>query len=253
MQARPSHSLPVHRTDSLALDQPLRWLSLGWRDLRRAPRVGLAYGAMVTLMGWLTFALGNHPYFIAAAVSGFLLVGPIFGAGLIQSSRLLESGKHPTFENSLSGLDPGRAALTRLALVLLAIAVAWLLVSTTLLVAAIGPIAPTAAQALWDGTLRYLSGSQLLAWLAIGGVLAVLCFCLSVIAVPLILDRQASAGDAMRGSLRAVSRHPGACAAWAVLIGLLTMLGFATALIGFVVIYPLLGFASWHAYRALQR
>ena len=97
-----------------------------------------------------------------------------------------------------------------------------------------------------------MSSRQLFAWLAIGGVLAVLTFSISVISVPLILDGQASAVEAMRGSLRAVSRHPLACVTWAFLIVLLTAIGFATALIGLIVIYPVLGHASWHAYRALQ-
>lgn len=252
MYARPSPSQPADSAGLAALGEPLHWLSLGWRDVRRAPGVSFAYGLMVTVLGWLTFALGNHPYFVAAAISGFLLVGPIFGAGLIQSARLLETGRHPTFDNSLSGLDRNRPALLQLAMILLSLAVVWLTISTALLVAWVGPIAPTIEQALWDSALGYMSAGQVLAWAAIGGVLAVFCFSLTVIAVPLILDRQASVQEAMRGSLRAVARAPGACAVWALLIVALTALGFATALLGFIVIYPLLGFASWQAYRALQ-
>jgi uncharacterized membrane protein len=132
------------------------------------------------------------------------------------------------------------------------LAVVWLSISTALLVTWIGPIAPTLAQSLWDGSLGYMSAGQLFAWAAMGGVLAVFCFSLTVIAVPLILDRQASVQEAMRGSLTAVARAPGACAVWALLIAGLSALGFATALLGFIVIYPLLGFASWHAYRGLR-
>ena len=116
-----------------------------------------------------------------------------------------------------------------------------------------GPIAPRVEQALWDSALQFMSSGQLFAWAAIAGVLAVLSFSISVIAVPLILDQQASAGDAMRGSLRAVSRHPVVSAVWALLIVLLTAIGFATELLGLIVIYPVLGHASWHAYRALRK
>lgn len=250
MYARPNPSHPVASTGALA--EPLHWLSLGWRDFRRAPGVGLAYGLMVTIMGWLTFTLGNHPYFIAAAISGFLLVGPILGAGLIQAARILETGRNASFDGSLSGLERNRFALLRFALILLTIAVLWLALSTSLLMAAIGPLAPTLRQALWDNALGYMTSGQLLVWAGIGGILALVAFSISVISVPLILDRHVSAGEAIRGSLRAVARSPGTCAVWALLIAGLSALGFATFLVGFIVIYPLLGFASWQAYRGLQ-
>lgn len=252
MRTTHSGSMPSHQADHTSFLEPLHWLSLGWRDFRRARSVGLAYGLMITLLGWLIFALGNHPYFIAAAVSGFLLLGPILGAGLIEASRTLEAGGTPTFERSLRDLDRNRVSLGRFAVALLVIAAVWLVLSTLLLSAAMGPIAPRVEQTLWDSALRFMSTGQVLAWATIGGVLAVISYCVSVIAVPLIIDQQASAGDAMRGSLHAVSRHPLACASWALLIVLLTMIGFATALLGFIVIYPLLGHASWHAYRSLR-
>lgn len=252
MHSGPMPSQHAHRTDPQVALNPLHWLSLGLQDFRRARPVGLAYGLMVTLLGGLILILGNHPYFIAAAVSGFLLVGPILGAGLIESSRIMEAGGTPTFDSSLRGLDANPDALRRFALTLLAIAIAWLALSTSLLIAAMGPLAPRIEQTLWDSALQFMSSRQLLAWVTIGGVLAAICYCVSVIAVPLILDRRTSAGAAMRGSWRAVSRHPVACAAWALLIVLLTAIGFATALLGMIVIYPILGHASWHAYRALR-
>ncbi len=252
MHSGPMPSHPVRRSHPIALVEPLRWLSLGLRDFRRAPSVGIAYGLMVALMGWLIFALGDHPYFIAAAVSGFLLLGPILGAGLVESSRAMQAGDAATFDRSLRGINRERHALERLALALLAIAAVWLALSTSLLVAISGPIAPRVDQTLWDSTWQFMSSGQLSAWAAIGGVLAVTCFSISVIAVPLILDRQASAGQAMRGSLRAVSRHPAASAEWALLIVVFSAIGFATGLLGFIVIYPVLGHASWHAYRALR-
>lgn len=246
----PSH--PAHGGSHLSLADPLRWLSHGVQDFRRAPGVGLVYGLMVTVMGWLVLALGNHPYFIAAAVSGFLLLGPILGAGLIEASRAMDAGDTPTFDASLRGLGRNRSALERFAMILLGLAATWLVVSTWVLSASLGGIAPNVERTLWDSALPMMSASQWAAWATIGGVLAVLSFSISVIAVPLILDRNASAADAMRGSLRAVARHPVACTVWALVIAASTAVGIATALVGLVVIYPVLGHASWHAYRALQ-
>lgn len=244
---------PRHGAEHIAIGEPLRWVSQGLRDFRRVPAVGIPYGLMVTVMGWLVFALGSHPYYLAAAVTGFLLLGPILGAGLIEASRAMTAGEASTFETSLRGLNRNRSALEHFAVVLLGIATAWLVVSTGVLRATLGPIAPGVEQSLWDNALRMMSSGQWLAWAAIGGVMAVLSFAISVIAVPLILDQNASTGDAVRGSLQAVARHPVACAEWALLIVLLTAVGIATALLGLIVIYPVLGHASWHAYQALRR
>jgi uncharacterized membrane protein len=245
-------SHPGHGSEHIAVGEPLRWVSQGLHDFRRVPGLGIAYGVMVTVMGWVVFALGNHPYFIAAAVSGFLLLGPILGAGLIEASRAMAAGETPTFETSLQGLKRNLPALERFSFILLAIAAAWLVISTVVLSATMGPIAPSVELSLWDNALRMMSSGQWFAWAAIGGVLAVVSFAVSVIGVPLILDQDASAGDAVRGSLQAVARHPVACAGWALVIVLLTAVGIATALAGLIVIYPVLGHASWHAYQALR-
>jgi len=255
MKTLPSGTLPSHPGHGAAhipLGEPFRWVAHGLRDFVRAPSVGLAYGLMVSVMGWLVLALGNHPYFIAAAVSGFLLLGPILGAGLIEASRTMEAGDTPTLDMSLRGLGRNRSALEHFALALLALAAVWLMASTVVLNATLGPIAPTVERTLWDSALPMMSPDQWFAWAAIGGVLAVASFAISVIAVPLMLDRDASAGEAIRGSLRAVARHPVASAEWALLIAVLTAIGILTALVGLIVIYPVLGHASWHAYRALR-
>lgn len=246
----PSH--PGHGAAPIPFGEPFRWVSRGFRDFFRVPAVGLVYGLIAAAMGWLVLALGNHPYFIAAAVSGFLLVGPILGAGLVEASRIMEAGDTPTLDSSLRGLSRNRSALEHFALALLMVAAVWLVVSTVVLNATLGPIAPTVERTLWDSALPMMSAEQWMAWAAIGGILAAAAFAISVIAVPLMLDRDASAAEAIRGSLRAVARHPLASAEWALLIALLTAIGIATALVGLIVLYPVLGHASWHAYRALR-
>ncbi|MEO7244789.1 MAG: DUF2189 domain-containing protein, partial [Rubrivivax sp.] len=89
------------------------------------------------------------------------------------------------------------------------------------------------------------------AWLLLGGVLAAPVFASSVLAIPLLLDRDVTIRDAVLASWRAVLESPVALALWAVLILVLTAVGMATALTGLVVILPWLAHASWHAYRDL--
>jgi uncharacterized membrane protein len=89
------------------------------------------------------------------------------------------------------------------------------------------------------------------AWLALGGVLAAPMFASSVIAMPLLLDRRIGVLAAVLTSWRVVMAHPVAMAVWAALLMLLTLLGMLTAMLGLVIVVPLLGHASWHAYRDL--
>jgi uncharacterized membrane protein len=90
-----------------------------------------------------------------------------------------------------------------------------------------------------------------ISYVGMGAVLALVVFALSVVTVPLMIDRRVSAGVAMRASLKAMARNPLAMIVWATLIVSLTAIGFATLLVGMIVVIPLLGHATWHAYREL--
>ncbi|HUJ53754.1 MAG TPA: DUF2189 domain-containing protein, partial [Steroidobacteraceae bacterium] len=134
--------------------------------------------------------------------------------------------------------------------VLALIAVLWFVLSAMLLESVLSASVPSLAVALWGGS-SLLTPSQLLGYIAVGGVLAAVVFAVSVVAVPVIIDRHASAADAIRASLRATFANLPAMIVWALLIVGLTAVGFLTLLVGMVVVAPLLGYATWHAYRDL--
>src|SRR4030081_2950785 len=90
--------------------QPFVWLRDGWIDMRSGTSLG--YGALIVAMGWtLLVFCGTHPYFIAAAISGFLLVGPLMSAGLCEMSRRYSLGQSANFDDSLDGFARNRQAL----------------------------------------------------------------------------------------------------------------------------------------------
>jgi uncharacterized membrane protein len=93
--------------------------------------------------------------------------------------------------------------------------------------------------------------AQVLGYIGSGAVLAALVFSMSVVAVPLMIDRHASASDAIRASARASFANLPAMLLWSALIVAVTAIGFVTLLVGMVVVAPLLGYATWHAYRDL--
>lgn len=247
---RESHvNVNVRRVDAT---RSLTWLLRGWEDLRAHSRVSIAHGLLLTVAGAILLMLGStHPYLIAAAITGFFLVGPIMTTGVMEVSRRAGSGQSASFDESLEGFTRNSASLFTFGGMLAAIAVLWFLLSELMLRSMFATEAPSLGQLLYGGFLFSASAAEIAAYVLIGGALAALVFILSVVSVPLIIDRHASPGDAMRASLKAVFANLPAMIVWSALLVLLVALGFATLLIGMIWIAPLLGHATWHAYRDL--
>jgi uncharacterized membrane protein len=234
--------------------RPLLWLRDGWRDMRRHWGTSLGYGALIVAMGWtLLVFCGTHPYFIAAAISGFLLVGPLMSAGLVEMSRRYSLGQSADFDDSLEGFARNAPALFEFGVILAICAAAWFGISALMLGTVFHIAAPDVRETLYRGFLDSTNRSQVLAYVVVGGVLATAVFSVSVVAIPLIVDRHASAAQAMRASINAVLRNIPAMILWSALILALTIVGYAPLLLGLLIIAPLLGHATWHAYQGMIR
>lgn len=244
----PVNSYPVR---SVPLSRPFIWLSEGWDDLLHHRSASLAYGFLVSALGALILAYGRHPFFLAAACLGFLLVGPILAAGLCELSRCRDHGEVADFPSSLLPLRRNRSSLLGVAETLALLALAWFALSAYLHLTLVGSIAPSLSSTMWGDFTEHVSNSQLTAYAAIGLVLAAVVFALSVVTVPMIVERHVDANTAMRMSLRVTVRDFPAMLIWAALIAGLIVLGFVTGLLGMVVIFPLLGHATWRAYKEL--
>lgn len=232
--------------------RPFTWLKRGWADMKRP--VSLAYGALIVAMGWtLLVFCGTHPYFIAAAISGFLLVGPAMSAGLCELSRRYSQGQPASFDDSLEGFGRNPSALIEFGVILAICAVVWFGISAVVLGTVFHVAAPSVSETLYRGFMDFTNRSQVLAYVAIGGILAASVFAVSVVAIPLIIDRHATAGEAMRASIHAVFANIPAMILWSALILILTVIGYAPFLGGLLFIAPLLGHATWHAYKDLIR
>ncbi|WP_296695470.1 DUF2189 domain-containing protein [Thiocapsa sp. UBA6158] len=240
------HALPVMH---VSLARPFIWLGRGWEDLRRNPRASFAYGLLLSVLGAVILGFWRHPYFIAAGVSGFLLVGPLFAAGLCELSHRGAAGEPADFDSSLSVLARHRKALIRFSVELLAIAAIWFAASTLMLHLALGSAGPSVEATMWGGVLEQLTAAQLISYGVVGGLLACVVFARSVVAVPLIIDRDVDSPTAVRTSIRVTLSDLPAMILWAALIVILVGFGFATFLVGMVAVFPLLGHATWHAYR----
>lgn len=234
----------------VALHRPFVWLHAGWLDMRRHWGTSLGYGALIVALGWtLLVFCGTHPYFIAAAISGFLLVGPLMSAGFCEMSRRYSLGQSANFDDSLEGFARNAPALFEFGVILAICAAVWFGISALLLGTVFHIVTPDIGETLYQGFLDSTNRSQVLAYIVVGGILATGVFAVSVVSIPLIIDRHASAGQAMRASVHVVLRNIPTMILWSALILVLTVVGYLPLLGGLLVIAPLLGHATWHAYK----
>lgn len=244
---RPSlHQLQLR---PLGWEAPGRWLRLGWQDWCRCPGFGLFYGACYVAIGWLALTLFEYaPAFILALLPVFLLLGPVLMLGLYYASMRLERGLRPDLGRSLHAWDIHPQPLGWLALLLLAVALLWVVAS--LLVFTLLLETPQALVAPLGELLDHQQPRFAIAYLASALGFGAVVFALGVVSIPLALDRGTDALQAITLSLRLIRTRPGVMLLWAALIGLLGVLAILPAFMGLLVIAPVLGHASWHAYRA---
>jgi len=249
---------PVKTVDAM---RPLQWLALGWRDLMRCGWISIAHGAAVSTFGAALFlAAYDRFWLLAGALTGFLVVAPVVATGLYALSRALERGE-PADEKLLIRTwthwgnnrrsDPGSYwCLVRFGFLLALAGTGWVMTSA----AYITLFAPVPITSPIDFVRHIvLAPNHFIfeGWLALGGVLAAPVFASSVISMPLLLDRHVTALQAVLASWRVVMANPVPMAVWAALLMGLTLFGFVTAFLGMMIVIPLLGHASWHAYRDL--
>ena len=233
------------------VEQPLVWLRRGWGDLFACPLASLFYGLCLVGGGILmVLALGGAPEYIAAVTSGFLIGGPFFAIGLYELSRRREKGLPCSLGPTLTAWRGNAGNLGLFAALLLVIFLVWARASMVVFALFYSGEMPTLS-----GFLRHVVSTDhlgfLAAYFAIGGLFALIAFAISLVSIPLMLDRGHDAITAAIASVRALFMNPGAMFVWAGLIALLGGLGLVTFLAGMLVVGPLLGHATWHAYRDL--
>ncbi len=236
----------------VTMGRPLEWLSRGWDDLKAIGKPGLAHGALIAVLGAVLLMLGStHLYLTAAAVTGYLLVGPVMTTGLCELARRRAARERLGFDESLRALSRNPEGLMHFAGVLALVALLWFVFSAVVLETAFNASVPSLAVALWGGGAGSVGMEQVLGYIGCGAVLAAFVFSVSVVAVPIMIDRHASATEAIRASVRATFANLPAMLVWSALIVVVTAIGFITLLVGMVFVAPLLGYSTWHAYRDL--
>ena len=245
-------NIALPKVRKVGFGAPLRWLGLGWADLRRQPAVSLFYGVAIAVGGALILGLtANLPYLFAAAITGFLLVAPMLAAGLYELSRRYLAAEPATVYDSMLAWKRNPSALVSFGLMSILAGTAWQLVSVVIVALFYKGSAMVPMDMMVEVVLNPQHYLMFFVYLSAGAVLAALVFALSVVSMPMLVDRQCDLLCALVTSIDAVAENPLPLALWALIIMLLCGLGFATALVGMVLVLPWLGHASFHAYKDL--
>jgi uncharacterized membrane protein len=229
---------------------PFNWLRKGWRDIAANPLTSLFYASPFWSMALVLDAVIQfEPEYAMMAISVCLLLGPFVAIGLYDLSRRREQGLAIEFMGSLTCWKQHLPSMGMLTGVLLVLALLWS--RSTLIVTALffNTVMPSDFDVM-EAALNADNWEFVIAYAVVGGAFAALVFSLSVVSVPMILDRDTDAITAAITSIDVMGKNIGAMLLWASLIAL--MVGACLLLplaVGLVVVGPLLGHASWHAYR----
>ena len=241
---------------TVAPDRPWMWLTAGWQDLMANPQVGFFYGGALTLAGWLiALALlwARTAWAILPASAGFFMVAPLLAAGLYEASRLRAAGQPVTFGACLAGFTRNGGQLAFMGVVLLVLHLFWVRVAALIFMLMFGM---NFAPALEDLPMAMLRSPMLLPFLIIGtgagALLAATAFAISAVSIPMLVDRpEMTAMEAIGISVRTVATNPAAMVFWAGLIVVFTAMAMVPFFLGLALVIPLVGHATWHAYKDL--
>ncbi|MCP3470109.1 DUF2189 domain-containing protein [Bradyrhizobium sp. CCGUVB1N3] len=229
-------------------------LKRGWEDFKEVPSHAVILCVIYPVLGLVLarVAMGYSviPLLFPLA-AGFALIGPFAALGLYELSSRRERGEDASAWDALDVLrSPSFGAMLGLGTLLLALFVTWVATAQAIYVAAFGYEGVTGISDFLKHVLTTPQGWWLIVvGCGVGFLFALAALCISVISFPLMLDRHATAGDAMVTSLRAVAKNPVPMAAWGVIVAALLALGTIPAFLGLAVVIPLLGHATWHLYR----
>ncbi len=239
----------------VAFDAPWAWLAAGWRDLWSAPIISLTYGAIFAAAAYaFVFQLSSTnvlPLMLPIA-GGFMLIGPLLAVGLYEISRKRESNARASFNDIITAVKESNGQLAFFGVMLLLLYFFWMRVAFLLFMLFFGSADIPPVENFVPTLLFTPHGLGLLVTgTAVGAVFAAVAYAASAIAVPMLLDRKVDVITAVSASVKAVNLNRPAMILWAVLIAGLIAMGFAALFVGLAIAFPLIGHATWHAYREL--
>lgn len=245
------------RIEIVPNDRPWMWLEAGWRDLMATPHIGFFYGGAVVAAGWalvLMLIAVDALWAVLPAVAGFFLVAPLIGAGLYETSRRRALGEPVSLGIAFGAFRRNGPQLALMGALLLVINLFWVRMAGLIFMLFFGLNFSPSLESLPFAMLR---SDALLPFLIIGTgvgfVLASIAFAVSAVSIPMLVERDISAIEAVVISIRATLDNWRAMSFWAGLIVVFTAMALVPFFLGLALVLPLVGHATWHAYKDIVR
>jgi uncharacterized membrane protein len=260
MTTIPAVMPPLERENRYARHLPRNaafgWLAAGWSDLKTAPVPSLLYGLAIFLVSVVIvvglFVLG-WDYILFPALAGFMVVGPILATGLYEKSRRLARGEPISLRNMILVEAKSGGQILFLGVVLCGLMLLWMRAAVIIYALFFGltpfPGIDGVAEMLFT---TFTGWAMLIVGGAIGGLFAAFSFAISAFSVPMLLNERLDVFTAMGTSMVMVWNNLPVMLTWGAVVLGLFLVSVATGLLGLVVVFPLLGHATWHAYKAVR-
>lgn len=251
---------PLPRENELARELPWKtafgWLRAGWRDIWRNPAASLLYGFCVfvisALVVWSLYRL-ELDYFLFPALAGFLVLGPLIANGLYEKSRQLEAGEHPEFREMLFVRPRSGHQALFMGVLLLCLFLLWMRAAVLIyaLFFGLNPF-PGMDEIIPMLLLTTTGWALILVGSVVGALFAAFAFAISVFAMPMLLEEETDALTAMGISMAMTWNNLTVMLVWGVLVLVLFAITVLTGFVGLIIVFPILGHATWHAYRTMR-
>jgi uncharacterized membrane protein len=247
-----SFDVVVPEIRKVDLGRPWQWIAAGWQDLARAPGVSLCIGAMFALAGYglsLGLWFAGLLYLVLPLAAGFMLLGPLLAVGLYDVSRRHMAGEPVSLGRVLRAFSRNPRQFALMAFILLLVLLTWMRIAAVIFMLYWGLEPPSLEDLVVNTFLRPESLPFLVFGTAVGALFAGLVFAISAVSLPMLLDRPVDVMTAIVTSVRAVIANPKPMLLWAALIVGFAGAGLITLYLGLIVTVPLIGYATWHAYK----
>jgi len=241
---------------NLPASTAFRWLAAGWRDFAVRPGLSLAYGLAVFGLSvaiiWTLFALGLD-YILFPALAGFMVVGPLVAIGLYEKSRAIAAGRTPTLGSMIRVRPRSGYQVWFTGAILCGLMLLWMRAAVLIYALFFGYRPFPGLDHVTDMLFNTPEGlAMLVVGSVVGGLFAALSFAVSVFAVPMLLDEETDAFTAMGNSISLVWSNLPVMLVWGAIVLALFLISLATGLLGLILVFPILGHATWHAYKAMR-
>ncbi len=232
------------------------WLAAGWRDLTVHPAASLSYGFLVFLVS-ITIAFGlfafGLDYILFPALAGFMVVGPVVAIGLYEKSRRIAAGEPVDLIRMILAKPRSAGQILFTGLLLCLLMLLWMRAAVIIYALFFGLRPFPGLDHITAMLFTTPTGWAMLAvGGAVGGLFAAFSFAISAFSIPMLLEERTDALTAMGTSTALIWNNLPVMLTWGAIVCGLFLVSLATGLVGLIIVFPVLGHGSWHAYRAIR-